>query len=109
MILLTGILLAIFVAPDPWKWPVVIGFAVLEVGETIFTWRFSRRWRTKVGPETLIGAVGRAITECRPNGRVRVRGEDWQARCDVGVDADQPVRVVGRERLTLVVEPAPDR
>jgi membrane-bound ClpP family serine protease len=105
VILLTGILLAIFVVPDPWKWPVLIGFAVLEVGETIFTWRFSRRWRTKVGPETLVGSVGRAITDCRPDGRVRVRGEDWQARCEAGVESGQKVRVVDRERLTLIVEP----
>jgi membrane protein implicated in regulation of membrane protease activity len=87
--LLAGIALAIFVVPDAWRLPVVLGFAVLEVIETTVTWRFSRRGKTKVGPETLIGAIGVAITDCRPSGMVRVRGE-----------------VVGRDGLMLHVEPA---
>ena len=106
MFLLVGIALAIFVVPDDWRLPVLIGFALLEIVETTVTWRLSRRGATKVGPETLIGADGVAITDCRPAGRVRVRGDDWQARCEVGVASGDRVRVVGRERLTLLVEPA---
>ena len=105
MILLTGLLLAIFVIPDPWDVPVVIGFAVLEVTETLVTWRLSRRGAVKVGVETLIGAVATAVTDCRPDGAVRIRGETWQARCASGVDAGQRVRVVGRDGLTVIVEP----
>ena len=105
MILLTGLLLAIFVIPDRWDVPVVIGFAILEVTETVVTWRLSRRGAVKVGVETLIGAVGEAVTDCRPYGTVRIRGEVWQARCESGVDAGQRARVVGRDGLTLVVEP----
>ena len=106
LIFLTGVVLAIFVVPDPWRVPVVIGFAILEVVETTVTWRLSRRWAPKVGSETLIGATGIAVTDCRPTGAVRVRGEEWQARCDTGVDAGERVRVHGRDRLTLLVEPA---
>ena len=105
MILLTGVLLAIFVVPDPWDVPVVIGFAILEVTETVVTWRLSRRGAAKVGVETLIGAVANAVTDCRPTGTVRIRGEVWQARCEAGVIAGQQARVVGRDRLTLLVEP----
>ena len=105
MILLTGIVLAIFVVPDPWDVPVVIGFAILEVTETVVTWRLSRRGAPKVGTETLIDAVGIAATDCRPAGTVRIRGEVWQARCDAGVSAGQRVRVIGRDGLTLLVEP----
>lgn len=108
VILLTGIVLAIFVVPDGWEIPTVIGFAILEVVETTVTWRLSRRWGAKVGPETLIGALGRATSDCRPDGTAKVNGEDWQARCEAGVDAGQRVRVIGRDRLTLVVEPAAD-
>ena len=57
------------------------------------------------GPETLVGGSGRAITEVRPEGMVRVRGEDWRARSAQGVDAGHRVRVVGRDQLTLIVEP----
>jgi membrane-bound serine protease (ClpP class) len=103
--LLVGIALAIFVVPDGWRVPVIVGFAILEVVETTVTWRLSRRGKTMVGPETLIGAIGHAITDCRPTGTVRVRGEDWQARCEGGASSAERVRVLGREGLTLLVEP----
>jgi membrane-bound serine protease (ClpP class) len=106
VIFLTGVALAIFVVPEAWRLPTVIGFVILEVAETAITWHISRRGAPKVGAETLIGALGRAVTECRPAGTVRVRGEEWQARSDAAVDAGQRVRVLGRERLTLLVEPA---
>jgi membrane-bound ClpP family serine protease len=105
VILLIGIGLAIFVVPDGWGIPVVGLAAVLEVFETFGTWRWSRRGRAKTGPETLIGGSGRAITDCRPEGLVRVRGEDWRARCEEGVSAGHAIRVVGRDQLTLLVEP----
>ena len=105
MILLTGIALAAFVVPEAWRIPVVIGFAILEVVETAITWQISRRGAPKVGAETLIGAAGRAVTDCLPTGTVRVRGEHWQARCEAGVDAGQRIRVSGRDRLTLLVQP----
>jgi membrane-bound serine protease (ClpP class) len=106
MILVTGVLLAVFVLPDAWDVPAVIGFGILEVAETTFWWRRSRRAAPKVGAETLIGAVGRAVTDCRPTGTVRVLGEVWQARSDPEVTAGQRVRVLARDGLTLLVEPA---
>ena len=105
MILLIGIGVAIFVVPAPFGIPVVIVAAILEFVETFGTWRWSLRGRPKAGPETLIGGSGRAITEVRPEGMVRVRGEDWRARSETGVDAGHRIRVVGREQLTLLVEP----
>jgi membrane-bound serine protease (ClpP class) len=105
MILLTGVALAIFVVPDAWDVPVVIGFGILEVTETVVTWRLSRRGAPKVGTETLIGAEGNAVTDCRPTGTVRIRGEVWQARSDAGVAGGQRVRVLSRDGLTLLVEP----
>ncbi len=105
MILLTGVLLAAFVVPDAWAVPTVIGFGILEVGETVVTWRLSRRGAPKVGAETLIGAIGRSVTACRPTGTVRIRGEVWQARCEPGVDAGKRVRIRGRDGLTLLIEP----
>jgi membrane-bound serine protease (ClpP class) len=105
VIFLTGIALALFVVPEAWRIPTVIGFAVLEVVETTVTWQISRRGTPKVGPETLIGAVGRVVTDCRPDGSIRVRGEIWQARCATGASVGQRVRIMGRERLTLLVEP----
>jgi membrane-bound serine protease (ClpP class) len=105
VILLIGIGLALFVVPDGWQVPVVVTAGILEFFETAGTWRWSRRGKAKAGPETLVGGSGRAITEVRPEGMVRVRGEDWRARSEKGVDAGHPIRVIGRDQLTLLVEP----
>lgn len=105
MIVLVGVLIAVFVVPDQWTVPVVIAAIGIEVTETLITMWWSRRAPPKVGVETLIGATGMVIDECHPNGRVRVRGESWRARSAVPLEAGTRVRVVGRERLTLVVEP----
>ena len=108
MILLIGIGLALFVVPWPWNVVVVIGAAALELGETFATWRWSRRGKAKVGPETLIGGSGRVVTPCRPEGTVRIRGEIWQARCEAGADTGDRIRVTGRDPLVLLVEPITD-
>lgn len=104
VILLTGILIAIFVVPDAWTLPVIALAVVVEVGETLFTLWWSRRAPPKVGPETLIGATGRVVEPLRPVGRVRVRGEVWQARSHAEIEAGARIRVTGRDRLTLDVD-----
>ncbi len=101
-----AVLLAIFVIPDPWRVP-VIGLAVIvEVAETTFWMRRSRRGALRAGPETMIGELGRVITPCDPIGEVRLHGELWRARCEPHADVGQRVRVRAREGLTLVVEHA---
>ena len=106
MILVGALLLAFFVLPAPWGLVAVVAAALVEVGETLFWIRLSRRRRIQVGPETLIGARGEAVTPCRPTGQVRVGGELWQAHCDEGADPGDEVRVRARESLTLIVERA---
>ena len=107
MILVVGLVLGFLVVPDPWTIPTVVAFGVLEAVETIWEVRFSRRRRVRVGVEALDGATGRVVAACRPEGSVRVRGEIWSARSATGdrLEPDQPVRVVGRDRLVLLVEP----
>jgi membrane-bound serine protease (ClpP class) len=46
-----------------------------------------------------------ALTDFAGRGRVRARGEVWQALCDVPVSAGQPLRVVAVDGLTLHVRP----
>ncbi|MBW3613643.1 MAG: NfeD family protein, partial [Chloroflexi bacterium] len=95
MIAVVGILIGLFVVPDPWTIPVIAGAVVLEAVETWFSLRISRRLGPpRVGPERLIGQTGRVVEACHPLGRVRVRGELWQARCAAGADHDTMVRVV---------------
>lgn len=109
VLLVIAIVLAIFVVPDAWDVPVIAVGATLEVAELGFEVWLSRRRRPTVGPETLIGQTGEVIALCRPLGQVRVAGEPWLARCDVGADVGESVTVRGREGLTLVVEPVPHR
>jgi membrane-bound serine protease (ClpP class) len=100
-----AVLLALFVAPAPWGLVLVAASAVVEVAETYFWIRFSRRRRIQAGAETLIGARAVVASACRPTGQVRVQGELWRARCEAGADPGETVRIVGREGLTLLVEP----
>jgi membrane-bound serine protease (ClpP class) len=100
-----ALLLAFFVLEEPWDVLVVVGALVLEVGEVFFWTWYSKRRRIQVGAETLIGVRAVVITPCTPRGQVRLQGEIWDARCDVGAAAGAHVVVRSIEGLTLVVEP----
>jgi membrane protein implicated in regulation of membrane protease activity len=100
-----AVLLALFVVPKPWGLVLVAAAAVVEVGESFFWLHLSRRRRIQMGAETLIGATAQVVSDCRPLGQVRLRGERWRARCEAGASAGDTVRVVDREGLTLLVEP----
>jgi membrane-bound ClpP family serine protease len=94
----------LLVLPSPWD---VVGFGVGLAcfgGEVVFWQRRVRGNRIAVGAQTLIGEVGTVVSSCRPSGQVRVLGETWAARCDAGADIGDAVEVVGRHKLTLVVE-----
>jgi membrane-bound serine protease (ClpP class) len=58
-----------------------------------------------VGAEALVDAEGVALSDCRPSGRVRVRGESWRAHCLDGVDKGEQVVVLTVSGLTLEVRP----
>jgi membrane-bound serine protease (ClpP class) len=100
-----AVLLALFVVPRPWGLVLVAAAAVVEVGESFFWLHLSRRRRIQMGAETLIGATARVVSDCRPLGQVRLRGELWRARCVAGASAGDTVRIVDRDGLTLLVEP----
>jgi membrane-bound serine protease (ClpP class) len=103
LIILAFILL--FLLPSPWNW---VGFLVaipLWFIELLAWNRTVRHKRKVVGAQTLIGRNATVTEPCRPTGQVRLDGEIWEARCDAGADPGDTVRVVGRDELTLVVEP----
>lgn len=108
MVLLLAILLAVFVVPFPTAWTVVILLlgAAAEVGEIVWGRRLARRWRPKTGAEAMIGMSAEVVASCRPNGKVRVQGELWEARCEAGADRGDTVRIERLDALTLIVAPA---
>ena len=106
MIFLIACFLAVFVVPEPWGLVLVLVAGIIEIGETWFWIHYSRRRSVQVGAETMIGARAVTVGELRPRGQVRLDGEFWDAVCEAGADAGAPVVVVGREGLTLLVEPA---
>lgn len=66
----------------------------------------ARRGKVVTGARGLIGEVGVAHTQLRPEGKVFVHGEIWDAYCQSGADPGQTVRVSAVHDLKLTVEPA---
>jgi membrane protein implicated in regulation of membrane protease activity len=74
----------------------------------LFVWnRTVRHRRKQVGAQTLIGRNATVVSPCRPDGQVRVDGEIWPAWCALGAAIQDSVRILGRDRLTLIIEPVP--
>jgi membrane-bound serine protease (ClpP class) len=106
MLFLIGVLLAVFVLPQPWGLVAIAVGAALDIAETgAFLWWSGRR-KALVGVEALVGKRGVAVGDLRPHGQVRVSGEIWKARCESGCDAGFEVEVRDVDGLTLVVVPA---
>jgi membrane-bound serine protease (ClpP class) len=66
----------------------------------------SRKRPLVTGGEALIGATGETLSWQGDEGRIRVEGEIWRARADTPLPSGSRVKVVGRDGLVLVVEPA---
>jgi membrane-bound serine protease (ClpP class) len=106
MLLVIGVLLALFVLPSPWGLVAIAVGAVVDIAETgVFLW-WSKRRRAAVGLETLVGKRGTVVNDLWPEGQVKIGGELWRARCEGGCDSGTDVVVRDVDGLTLVVEPA---
>lgn len=106
--LLALAIVGLFVLPDPWGLIAVFTAAVIEVGEVFFWIRFLRRYPVTTGAEGLVGERGEVIVRCAPLGRVRLRGESWNARSEEPLELGEEVRVEAVDGLTLVVARAGD-
>jgi len=65
----------------------------------------ARKRAPLTGSEEMIGMRGEIVGWSDDRGSVRVHGEIWSARADRPLQVNDTVRVVGREGLTLIVEP----
>jgi len=100
MLLLGGILLAVFVVPWPWGIFTVLGGGLLDIGESLVLLRWSRRRRSPVGAEALVGQRAGVSSPTQ----VHVAGEIWEARSDTPLVPGTEVVVTAVEGLTLRVE-----
>ena len=109
MLLLIGVLLAIFVLPSPWGLVAIAVGAALDITETgLFIW-WSKRRKVTVGIDSLVGKTGVSVGELWPDGQVKVNGEIWNARCNGGCEAGTKVVVRAVDGLTLEVDPVVTR
>ncbi len=73
---------------------IILLFAVIQ----------SYRQKVSTGDAGMLGLVGVADSEVFSDGRVRVRGEYWQAHASVPISAGAKVRIIGIDNLQLKVE-----
>jgi membrane-bound serine protease (ClpP class) len=66
----------------------------------------SRRRAVVTGAEALLGAEGEILSWQGAEGRVRLQGEVWRARAKCPLEPGIRVKVIAREGLVVVVEPA---
>ena len=105
MLTIVAVVLALTVLPSPWGWVAVVGAAAIDVAETAFFVRWSKRRRAAVGAETLVGRSAVVVRALAPQGQVKLDGEVWQARASVDLLPGDEVVVTAIEGLVLAVEP----
>ena len=89
-----------------WQLIVVVALLSSAIFFGVVTLALRARKRAVVsGREFMLGARGQTLEAFADRGRVRVEGEEWQARTRTPLEAGQRIRVVGMEGLTLTVEP----
>jgi membrane-bound serine protease (ClpP class) len=103
-----AILLTVFVLSPPIGAAVLALAVALEVGELIFWRRFLRRYRVSTGAEALLGESVSVVEACDPSGRVRVRGDLWNARAPQPMRVGEVARVTAVDGLTLEIVPGDD-
>jgi membrane-bound serine protease (ClpP class) len=108
VLLVVAILLAVFVVSPAVGIAVMALAAVVEVAEVLFWRRFLRRYRVSTGAEALVGESVEVAKACDPVGRVRVRGELWNARAVQPLAVGEPARVTAVDGLTLEIVPDGD-
>jgi membrane protein implicated in regulation of membrane protease activity len=108
MLLAIAILLTITVLSPRVGLAVIVIAAFVEVGEYLFWRRFLRRYRIRTGVEALVGEPVKVVEACDPVGRVRLRGELWNAHSERSLAVGETARVAGVDGLTIELAPAPE-
>ena len=105
MAFIIGTAFALIFLDGIWRVLVIGGVALIELAE-IAVWLRWRTVRATTGAEGIIGMKGTALSDCRPEGQVRVKGQIWKAECLAGADEGDPIEVEAVQGLRLIVRPA---
>jgi membrane protein implicated in regulation of membrane protease activity len=103
---IVAVVLALTVLPSPWGWIAVLGAFAIDVAETVFFVKWSKRRRATVGVETLVGRRAIVVRALAPRGQVRLAGEIWEARAAGHVPPGVEVTVTAVDGLVLDVTPS---
>jgi membrane-bound serine protease (ClpP class) len=103
---IVAVVLALTVLPAPWGIVAVVSAVAIDVVETTFFVRWSKRRRATVGVETLVGRRAVVLKSLTPRGQVKLDGELWEAHGPEGLEPGREVVVTGIDGLVLEVEPA---
>ncbi len=106
VLLAITIVLAFVVLPSPLGLIAVVVAAVVEVGEIVAWKRWLSRYKIQAGAEALVGMPVEVIEACAPRGRVRLRGEIWNARSSTPLAAGSTATVAAVDGLVLDLRPA---
>lgn len=107
MLTIVAVVLALTVIPSPWGWVTVIVAGLIDVAETAFFVRWSKRRRAAVGVETLVGRHGVVVRALSPRGQVKVDGELWEATAGESLVHGDQIVVRAVRGLVLEVERTP--
>jgi membrane-bound serine protease (ClpP class) len=106
MLTIIAVVLALTVLPSPWGAVAIAVAAAIDVAETAFFVRWSKRRRATVGAETLVGRPAVVVRALTPRGQVKLDGEVWEAHGPTGLAPGEAVVVTAVVGLVLEVEPA---
>ena len=82
---------------------VVVGLLLLSDVVEIAIWLRWRKRRAFTGAEGMVGRTGVAISDCAPEGKVRVMGQIWNATSKEPLAAGDEVEVTATQGLRLHV------
>ena len=91
--------------------PLITAVSVLSAGFFLIVIRslYASRQRPVVtGAEELIGATGTVAADFSGAGIIHIHGEQWNARSETPMRNGDSARVIGRDGLTLLIEPVPE-
>ena len=104
MTLVLAILASVFFLDGAWRFVVIGVAAAIEIFE-LSIWLRWRGRRAQMGAEAMVGVVGVAVTDCKPEGQIKLKGQLWNARCELGVEEGDEVVVDRVDGLRLIVSP----